>query len=899
MASATSTFVGREDELNLLRGRLDDALAGRGSLVFLSAEPGAGKTTLTHHFLEQVAEAHPEALVIRATCSEQYGAGEPYQPFVEAFRRLALERDHREQQTKGRSFRDIAKQIAPYWIAAIPVAGEAIAAGISTAAELRQQFQSGGAQAAPSEEALFFQYTELFFTAASEAPVLLFLDDLHWADRASVSLLTHLGRRVGNQRVLVLGTYRPTEVDTGRHPMRDARQELQRYRVAEELALQPLGSNALADLVLLRTGATPSAQLFDWLERRAGTNALFFEELLGWLVSQGLTRENHGELQLVRVPREIEIPRSAESTIEKRLDRLDEETRRILEYASVQGSEFDSVSLSRLLDKDEMELEEALEPMARTHRLIQLRDTVDLPNGDLASIYRFSHSLIQQVLHSGLQGKRRILLHRKMAQILEDVYSSDTASVAPRLAMHFEEGRQGEQAYDYAMIAAERASRVYAHWDALDQIQRALRNASTDDRRAGASLRLGETYVSIAQYAEAVAALDDALRLLGPAPEPSLSIHVRRRRLVIESMQGGRSLDELLESLGALREEARIMGDNGEECQIIWHMIDLPGTTDSMDVVLAREALGLAQQLDEGWMLARGHEVLGLTLTFGAAPAMAIPELERAIELYAELGDRIRESSCRGNLALARAFLGDMKSGARELDATIRIFDEIVDPMRGATARSNLGALLRILGDYDRAEQVLRESIRIFERLGGTVRLISPLMNLAEVHEARSEWNEAEKRWIEMLSHARDTGYHGEQIIAHCGIGTARLRLGDLDGAVAAEHAARTVVSADPETIGEGGEALQLFSARLAAAAGEAEGALGMLDRLEAAVAGRDRYLTATYQLEKAEIMATLSPQDAVPLAQRAHAEFVALGAQPAADRATALVARLSDMLAA
>src|SRR5690606_17639228 len=149
--------------------------------------------------------------------------------------------------------------------------------------------------------------------------------------------LTHMGRKVGESRILIVGSYRPTEVDAGKHPMREVRQELQRYRVAEELVLQPLASAALADLIVDRAGAVPSPQLFDWLEKRAGSNALFFDELLQWLIAQGFTQENHGELELVRTPQEIEIPRSAESTIEKRLDRLDEDTRRVLEYASVGG----------------------------------------------------------------------------------------------------------------------------------------------------------------------------------------------------------------------------------------------------------------------------------------------------------------------------------------------------------------------------------------------------------------------------------------------------------------------------------------------------------------------------------------------------------------------------------
>jgi tetratricopeptide (TPR) repeat protein len=893
MGSATtqpqSKFVGRETELALLDGRLEQMLAGRGSIVFLSAEPGAGKTTLTSRFLDQISLDHPDALVIRAGCSEQYGAGEPYQPFVEAFRHLLRERESRQE----RSFRDIAKQLAPVWLSAIPVAGEIMAASLATAAELKQQFQGGGGPAAVSEEALFFQYSELFFAAAATAPLILFLDDLHWADRASVSLLTHLGRRVGDQRVLILGTYRPTEVDTGRHPMRDARQELERYRVAEELVLAPLAHNALADLILLHAGAAPSAQLLDWLVRRAGTNALFFEELLGWLVSQGFTRDNLGELQLVRVPQEIEIPRSAESTIEKRLDRLDEETRRLLEYASVQGNEFDSVSLAQLLEKDELELEESLEPIARTHRLIQLIDTQDLPNGDIASVYRFSHSLVQDVLHNGLQGKRRILLHRKMAQILELIYAGDAAFVAPRLAVHFEEGRQREKAYEYALLAAERASRLYAHWDALEQIQRALRNAGESAQKSVAYERLAEEYVSIGNLGDGAQALADALQHLDGAADVGASLRMRRKRVVIETTQGTRPLPQMLSAMAALRTEAQQAQQTGEECQIIWQMIDLPGTAEQLDVTLAREALRLTEQSDDQWLIARGHHVLGAALMF-VDPTHALADLRRAVDLYRALGDRSREASSTSYLALAYVFLGEFRDAVRELECAVATFEEIRDPVRGSVARTNLGTVLRNLGDYEGAERRLLESVRTIERLGAPVRLLSPLMSLAELAEARGDWAEAEQRWSQMLERAEETGYTSEQIIAHCGIGTARLRQGDRR-ASPSEHAARELMQADPENMGESGEAFQLYTARVAAATGEIEGAAIIFERLEAAVKGRDRFMGNRYRLERAEILKQLDPDRALELAGSARLEFEKMAARPSVERADRLIAELRE----
>jgi tetratricopeptide (TPR) repeat protein len=891
MASTPETqskFVGREKELALLNGRLEQALAGRGSIVFLSAEPGAGKTTLTSRFLDQIAIDHPEALVIRAGCSEQYGAGEPYQPFVEAFRHLLREREGRET----RSFRDLAKQLAPVWLAAVPVAGEIMAASLATASELKQQFGTGGGQAAASEEALFFQYTELFFAATATAPLILFLDDLHWADRASVSLLTHIGRRVGDQRVLLLGTYRPTEVDTEKHPMRDARQELQRYKVAQELSLEPLGSTALADMILLQTGAAPSPQLLDWLEKRAGTNALFFEELLGWLVSQGFTRDNLGELQLVRVPQEIEIPRSAESTIEKRLDRLDEDTRRLLEYASVQGNDFDSVSLAQLLEKDELELEEALEPIARMHRLIKLIDTQDLPNGDIASVYRFSHSLVQGVLHNGLQGKRRILLHRKMAQILEGIYAGDPTFVAPRLAVHFEEGRQADKAYEYALIAADRASRFYAHWDALEQIQRALRTATVPGQQAVAYERLSEEYTSTGHLSESLQALIDALERLAQEDDAERPLRLRRKRLLLETTLGVCPLPEMLSGMAALRADAQRLNLAAEECEIIWQMIRLPGTADLLDVELAREALTLAKQNGDPWLIARGHQVLGYALRI-INPANAMADLREAVRLYRELGARNREAEVAIHLSIAHVHLGDFRRGVTEMESAVATFEEIMDPVRSSVARSNLATMLRYLGDYTGAETRLHESIRTLERVGAPVRLLSPLMSLAELAEARGDWADAERRWSQMLAHATETGYTGEQIIAHCGIGTARLRQGDRERAGASERAANGLMHTDPENMGESGEAYQLFTARMAAAAGEIEGAAILMERLEASVKTRDRFTGNLYALERAEILASTDPATAAELAQRARAEFEQMGMRPSVERADNLIAAL------
>lgn len=886
-----SVFVGREQEMATLSAALEAALGGAGRAIFLSAEAGAGKSTLVDHFLGRIAEEHPDVRVLRAGCSEQYGGGEPYQPFVEAFRVLVA---GDAEADRPRGFREIAKKIAPYWIAAIPVAGEFLAASVQTASELRRSIGSPTASgsAAPSEEALFFQYTQLFFAAAEAAPIVLFIDDLHWADTASVSLLTHMARRVGGQRILILGSYRPVDVDVARHPMRDARREMERYGVAEEVSLEPLGEGALAALIAARTGGRPDDELQDWLVSRAGTNALFFEGLLEWLRAEGHLEVRGDTSVLARRPEDVQIPRSAAATIEKRLERLDDEERRTLEYASVEGGEFASTTVARLLDVDELDLEELLEPLARVHRLIRLVDTRDMPDGDLASIYAFSHSLVHEVLHDSIQGKRRILLHRKMAQILEELFSADVAGIAGRLSVHFEEGRVKDRAFEFAVMAAERAAALYAHWDAMEQLERAIRSAETDADLGRAWELLGQERYAVGRFAEAEEAFETALGHVRAAGDAFATLRVQRQHLLAERDRGARPAPEILDALQELRVGAAELEAFDEVCQILWQLIVHPATTAAMDVTLAEEALALAEEVGDPALVAKGNGVLGVALTLIGKTSEAIEHTRRAREIYQQLENREKEASCLNSLGITYTLLGDLPAADAHLTEAIDIFDDIVDPSMGAAARQNLGVGLIRQGQFERAETLLLEAIALADRMDAPARRYGPLQNLAECYEMQKEWGKAEEYWRELREGAAAGGFASEEIIALCGIGNCRLFAGDMDGARAAEAEAREHLG-DDEEWGEHREAFLLLSARLAAAAGEVEGAAGLVRLGEEELEGLDTYGWARFRLERASFLAQSDPAQALELAMQVREASEGLGALALRHAADELLATL------
>ena len=885
-----SVFVGRGPELAKLQARLDRTLQGQGGVVFITGDAGAGKSSVVERFMIDAALRAPGARVISAACSEQYGAGEPYQPFVEAFRDLLTA----ERPGGGKArLRDLAKELAPHWLQVIPVAGDIIAATAATAVELKETLGGGGTATAapPSEEALFFQYTELLLAAAAETPVILFIDDLHWADRASVTLLGHIGRKIADQPVMILGTYRPVDVDVAKHPIKQAKLELERYGVAEELSLSSLDSSALGELVEEELGGPAAPELREWLERRAGTNPLFFVELLKWLVHSEFVEERRGEWALVGRPEEIEIPRSAESAIEKRLSRLDPEVYRVLEYASVEGNEFGSVVLSRLLDMDELELEETLEPLARVHRLIRLEETRDLPNGDLASIYEFSHSLFQDVLHKNLQGKRRILLHRKTAQILEEIYASDTESVAHKLAIHFDEGRQPERAYEFALEAADRASRFYAHWDAIELLERGLRNSQTDEQRLEALERLGDENRRIGRYSEALEELNGALQLSEAAADRPRALRLKRKRVLVERDYGNRSPQDLLRELETLAEEARGLGARGELCEILWRFGGLPGASTEPP----REALAIAEELGDPALVAAAHYRLGTVLLFGEDPGEAIPQVERALAFYTEREDTGQVGLCHNCLAIAHLLLGHSHEAIEKFSAAAAAFDEIKDPVNEASVRNNLGVLLTRVGDWDQAEANLAEAVRLARRMDATARLLHPLENVAQLAVSRGDASTAGEALEELLRLSQETGYWESEVVAQSGLGMLALEAGDAAGARTRMDRVRELLSrardwADCQAWS------QLLAARLAVASDERDEAIRILEASETELAPRDRHLWATFRVEHGEVLAPTDPAKAATVVRDALEVADELGAAPLRARAEKLLAQLGGI---
>jgi tetratricopeptide (TPR) repeat protein len=453
-------LFGREEQISKLEVLLRQATAGSGKVIFVTGEPGIGKTALADTFLTRAARNFPGLLVSRGRCVEQYGPGEAYLPFLNALGAL-LNQPGRERVAV------VLRSFAPTWSLQFPVAS-----GSSDTHEQLQRETIGA-----SKERMLREMGDALEALASASPVVVLLEDLHWADPSSIDLLRHLCQRIGRLRVLVVGTYRAAEVESSNHPLKGYKLGMQAHNLFEEIALSLLKEEHVAAYLNARFAPNDfPVELATLVQRKTEGHPLFVTGLLQFLNERGdIHRVNrHWSLARPLSEMDLEVPESVRSMILKKMEALGDDDRRALQYASIEGEEFTSTVLADILGVDEVTLEERLDRLDRIHRWVQNHGEEELPDGSLATRYRFCHALYQNVLYGELVSKRRIALHRQVGERLAGHYQGQSTRIAAQLAVHFERGRDFARAVSCLLEAGDNATHVYANSEAEAYYSHAL-----------------------------------------------------------------------------------------------------------------------------------------------------------------------------------------------------------------------------------------------------------------------------------------------------------------------------------------------------------------------------------------------------------------------------------------
>ena len=539
-------LVGRAAELTQLREHWDQAQQARGHLVLLSGEPGVGKTRLAQELIAHARQSG--ATILRGGCYE-YEATTPYLPLVEALREWVHGQGIEQLRAKlGTTAAEMAK-LAPE-----------IESKLGTLVP--------NAPLSPGEERLrlFDNVGRLLQSLAADCGLLVFVDDIHWADRGTLSLLHYVLRHLRNDRVLVLATYREVELDRT-HPLAAVLVDWNRERLATRVALGRLSQADTGALIAMLFGQeTVSDEFVDALYRETEGNPFFLEEVVKSLIEQGqIYRENGGWGR--KETHELTIPQSVKEAIGRRLTRLTDATVDALRTAAALGKIFSFDELAAVTSGNVDELLDALDE-ATAAQLVRANGGEATTSSEGHDKFAFTHDKIREVLYEELNPIRQRRLHQRIGEALERLHGASAAPDAATtarsddhaqdLAHHFTQAGDLARALAYSRRAAADAERVFAHdealkfleqaresaealkrsddlaavdeqigdihemrgviRDAVDSYERALSAATTREARAALKAKIGNAYVPLGDP-RGLARLEESLVELDPATQ--------------------------------------------------------------------------------------------------------------------------------------------------------------------------------------------------------------------------------------------------------------------------------------------------------------------------------------------------------------------------------------------
>jgi len=679
--SARRHSVGREKERAELAAAFGSVDAAHGVLVCVAGEPGIGKTTLVQDFLSDLHASGKSFGLAIGRCSQRLAGEEAYLPFLEALDSLL-----RGDGGIAHKLRDLA----PSWYAQLfpPSGCDPFDAGL-------QEYLR-----ATTQERMKRELAAFFNEVTRQEPLVLFFDDVHWADPSTVDLLTYLATKFGATRILVVVAYRPSELFLSKSPFIEVKRDLEGRGVCCEIDVEFLSTtNVKWYLDLEFPGNCFPDEFASLIHSRTEGNPLFMVDLLRYLRDRKVIVKEEVE-QSWRVAQSLpdlsrDFPQSVRSMIERKIEQVNVRDREVLTAAAVQGYEFDSATVARGLEAEDVEIEEVLDRLDRVHAFVGRVEDHGLPSGVTTVRYRFVHVLYQNALYASLTPSRRAALSVALAHALEALYGDRSSSIASQLGFLYETARDPGRASDYFRLAAMNAARIFAYQEAIALARRGLallQSAPDNPERARKELDLQITL--------------------------ALALQVTR----------GYWVEESLATITRARELCQRLGDASQLSGVLFSLwlnhIGVPDVQKARQI--AEQFLEIALGANDPSMLLMAHGIMGVTMQHQGELAEARKQFdeglryhdpadyEHYLELYKfEPGIYGRSESVR-NLWM----LGYPDQARRRSEETLALARTIPSPPASAFVHLLSAMLYQNLRQPENARQMGEACIAICEEHG-------------------------------------------------------------------------------------------------------------------------------------------------------------------------------------
>jgi len=728
-------FSGRENELQLLKKKLEQVKDKGSSTILIKGNSGVGKTRLVNEFKDYAVSEGFDFLMGKG----HYDSLEPYLPFKEAF-----EKFQNLNKTDPMEF-SYSKE--------------------------KNQDQGDEKGKKSKRDLIFSETTENIRSLAEEYPLVIFIDDLQWVDQSSLMLFHYLIEKLEEAPVLFISAYRSEDVDRTDF-LNEVLQRMNRQDLYDELELHPLSWEDTREIVQSLIGSIDIPDYFvNLIHETSEGNPLFSKEFVKQMLEEGSVDSKNDKYPSKKD--DIELPEVVDDIIERRTKKLDEENLRILRMGSIMGEEVPFELLDFITDIDTLNLLEYADILIGTG----LWDTK--PDEDL---FYFTHGLIQLSVYKSISSPLRKEMHKRIAESIEELFEDEIVDYYSDLGFHYKRAEEFTKALEYHLKEGDKAEDVYAHEDALEMYREALKLAEkgnvNKERKWKILEKLGDVNKILGKYDKS---LDFYQKIAIEKIEPKQRPKIHRKIANVHEWKG--EFDKAMENL---KDGLALRNINSlEACRLLCNKGSIEKNQGKYDKAEEDylKSLDLCKDLNSDRDYAEINQGLGSVYKCKNEYDKAIECLKKSLSTWEKIADIEGKSYSLNSLGNVYMKKGEMDKALNYYKKSLNLIKKVGDKGYIPNILNNMGTIYSKMGKLEKALEFYKKSKSIWEEMGNRQGIAASLINIGGVYLRRGDLEEALENHKKSLEISEDIEYKKGVVTCLNNIGAIHLQKGELNEA--------------------------------------------------------------------------------------------------------------------
>lgn len=731
--SLRSVFIGRDKEFKRLVNLFSRATRGEGQTALLIGEAGVGKSTLANR-LRNYAEEN-KALVLYGACLYQEGM-DPYLPYIDALRGFFRKDSHTLPEKERSQLKEMIRDKVPILH------------------EFTERFTTnfGPRSATPQDngnsntENTFDAIYQLISLLATIKPAILIIDDLHWADEASLRLFHYLSRHVFKDRVLLLGICRTDRYDLQKNGQPtmvvDVLARIRREGTCVQMTLDRLSKEDCDNLIDKTLSPTLfTDEFYELIYTETKGNPLFLLETLKLLRENGTVFFKKGSWTTKQEGLQIAVPHRVEDVFIRRLSVLNDEEREILQFASVVGYEFDASQVSRLLEITKIKMFRSLQRVERDLQIVASTEQG----------FKFEHPMLRDLLYKELPKGLCREYHLMVAADLERVHNGNYGALIGEMALHLRRGGDHAKAAPLLYQAAERSYKLAAYRetslfieDFLDSVKQSGQHEIEVRKQQTLYLKLARSYEETGRWQESLDAYQELIQISEKCEDPKGQVEALKRMGRIQAKLGDleTALATYNDCLGLVKENQireALSGLYNSLGIIHYERGDLDQAQQCF-----KETIKVSDSENNAPFKANVFANLGIISNIRGDYADALKNHEKALEIYQQEGEEKNIARVYHNIGLTYMDMGEWSKSTEAFNHCLKLIDGVEDKQLKGLIHLNLGKVHAQQGDISQAKKNAEKALKMFKIMGDILSVAEAYHVFGMIHAANGNFSEAE-----------------------------------------------------------------------------------------------------------------------------------------------------------